>query len=185
MENTELQIIEELEEWGRPTVTLVEAAEGKYPCLTHSSSRASFWICSEGDGVDIDLCVWSSFPYPYPDEKAIEELKICPQHNIDIEIENSGLFELLNGGYVPYDEFNVTNWLMANGLAPGQPFRVDAEAVYTSSYDYWGGGYEWDMDFEWEIVEKRPLTEDGLTPEQAWLRWADELPGLPLANFKE
>lgn len=174
---------DEVVAWEGPEkVTLAEAASGRYPCITWNGKTASFWCSTEEDGVDVSLFILSRFPFPYPDEQwANEHPTYSAQHCIDLEAQEVGLHELMLG--YSSDEFAVVNFLLASGLASGLPFRVVGTMHYESSYDSWSGGTEHDSFFEWDIVEVARLTEDGLTPEQAWLEWAKTIQNPPLATI--
>ncbi len=127
----------------RPIVTIQEAESGDYPCVTDGPNKASFWLCTEQDGDDINLFSLSSFPYPYPDEEtAISNPQIVPQHIIDLEIDELGLEELM-------DIKDLQTFLNDEGLRIGQPFKIDMSIYY-----YQCGGYdcrEWDSNVEYKI----------------------------------
>jgi hypothetical protein len=174
-------IEDRLEPYERPVITMAQAAQGPYPCLTWNSLEASFWAMAEypeDAPYDMSICVLSGFPWPYPDERWVEENPTgCPEHCVEFEIDNMGLDEMLE---VPVldDDCGAIQWLMQKGLAPFQPFRIRAKAVYehVGSYEY---PDEWDSWVEWEIVERRPLCEDGCHPPMAWLHWAEKAGDVP------
>lgn len=158
-------------------ITMAKACKGKYPCLTYSNTHASFWVVPEDGGTDVMLSIWSDFPYPYPDGST-DDFNF---HAIDFEVQQCGLEDLL--GIERYqDEFAVINWLLERGIAPGQPFRLDAEMIYDKTYCWDYNCYEYDSELLWEIIEILPETIYDLSPEESWQKWADELPGRPLLS---
>lgn len=147
------------------TVSLAEAASGRYPCLIYSDSRATFWMSSDGDSFEM----LSRFPYPYPPD--FDETKTprnIPQHIVDIEIGETGIEYLFD--VRGWNGEGVVCWMLENGLAPGQAFRVDMTVTYFKCGQY---GEEWDMEHEWEIVDRQYLE-----PQEHLRRW-DEWLNLP------
>jgi len=152
----------------RPRVTLAEAASGRYPCLTWGPNKASFWIMTEGEPTDFWFAVLSRFPYPYPADFDPDNnpKRIVPQHLIDLEIENVGIGYYLDAESTPTDPEAIAAWLLKEGLAPFQAFRVvmDIEYIKVGSYDY----EDWDIESDFEIVER-----EYLEPEIVAQRWEE------------
>jgi hypothetical protein len=182
MEMTELKA-SEVQEWSRPVVTLAEAATGRHPCLTWGNCKASFWVMAEEESPsEFQLCVLSRFPYPYPEDYTSEKYpRIIPQHCVDIEIEDVGLEEFLDITQWPRNEEGLATWLMQEGLAPGQAFRLMAEVNYTSTTSMEWIGVEYDMEVDWEIVDR-----EYIEPEEAARRWkayADDFKRVRFCEF--
>jgi len=61
--------------------------------------------------------------------------------------------------------YDAETWALKEGIAPGQPFQVRIDPPHYHQ-DYWG---EWDVDYEWDIIDKAPFTNDMTLA--AWLAW--------------
>ena len=119
---------------------------------------------------EFHLILESAFPYPFPEDYTPEKYpRIVPQHTVDWEIENIGLAEFLDiyPGY-GCDEEWLPKWMMQEGLAPGQAFRIVAEVnmVGHTSMDWMGT--EWEVEADWKIVEK-----EYIEPAEALKRWQE------------
>jgi len=156
--------------WERGVVTLAQAAEGRRPCLVWGRNKASFWVTTEVESPScFELVLDSSFPYPYPEDYTAEKYpRLVPQHNIDCEIENIGLADFLdiNPGYPHSNDEWLATWMMQEGLAPGQAFRIMANVNYVGHTSMDWIGTEWDSEVDWEIVER-----EYIEPEEAARRW--------------
>jgi hypothetical protein len=78
----------------------------------------------------------------------------CPWLQFELQEDSWG--PLLGIGY-PLDE---ERWLLENGVAPGQPFKVRIEQPHY--YKSWTDcGYEYDCDYgDWDIVERASWDRD-------------------------
>jgi len=138
-----------------------EAASGRYPFLSWGPDRATLWVTSEFDGGELALFVLSAIPYPY----GIPEAKFTPQHCLDWELDNIGCSELITGDY---KSDSVARWLLENGIAPEQPFRI--EFCFSCSKDYYTG--EVDTYSDIEIIEIEYWENKEI--EDAWVRYLCE-----------
>jgi hypothetical protein len=170
MEMTEIKP-SEVQMCERPEVTCARAAAGRYPCLTWGPKKASFWAATELESPSMfHLILESSFPYPFPNDYTPEKYpRIVPLHCVDVEIDNVGMDEFLdiNPGYNSDPEW-LPKWMMEEGLAPGQAFRVMAEVNYVGSTSMEWIGTEWELEVYWEIVER-----EYIEPAQALRRWQE------------
>jgi len=159
--------------WERPNVTFKEAMSSPYPCEVHDKCTATFWVQVDGEAFDLSLCLLSEFPYPYPNKEILKNTNICPEHNIDFEIQNIGLDEILIYDYKRRTEFRITDWMIENGIAPYVPFKIRLEVCY-----HHVGGYDdedWDCEYDYEILEIKSKSEDELTHQQLWEMWAKDI----------
>jgi hypothetical protein len=78
---------------------------------------------------------------------------------LEDEINNSGLSMIVD---LPWH--HTMEWVMANGLSPGQPFCIEVYPPHWSkvSYEY----NEWDCDWYWDIVRIMPKS-----PQSAASSW--------------
>jgi len=73
-----------------------------------------------------------------------------PDHLLTFAMEAYGLSSILNLDDWRKD-YDPETFMLQNGIAPEQPFQVEAE--YDWSVDYWG---EYDEHWEWEIIAREP-----------------------------
>lgn len=133
-------------------VTKEQAASGEYPCVCHNASSATFWLKIEKDPAydDVEIDYLGGFPFPYPDEKALEG-NIYPEHRILFEVHESGMgFPSLFG----FDEDEVEDWMKEHNIVSGQPFKVWMQVDYVKvGWEY----EEWEMQCEWEILDRKEI----------------------------
>ena len=149
-------------------VSLYEAASGRYPCLVFGFERATFWMEAEVyKKADISLCSLSSFPYPYPEDLPKGSRRI-PEHNIMLEVNAIGWEDIFDVDGCSSIE-GLAKWLLTEGIAPGQPFRVDMTVTYSR-------GSRWDTEpetnYEWDIIELEYWEPERVM--RAWEDWMQE-----------
>jgi len=168
MEMTQIKPSEEVQAYERPTVTLKEAAAGQYPCLIWNGCKASFWVMAEEHSPsEFHMCMMSSFPFPYPEDYTYEKMpRAIPQHCAETEIDNMGLEDFLDITEWPRNEESLATWLMQEGIAPGQPFRIMVDVNYVGSTSMDWIGTEWEMEVDWEIIDK-----EYVEPAEVLRRW--------------
>ena len=139
----------------RPMITSEQAESGDYPCEIESNDTAVVWLMVEEEKDekydDRWVCMLSSLPWPYPDEKTAQENpKRVPMHLVDYEIQNMGLEYLLG----VENEGDLEKFMEKEGIEAFQPFKVRLKTEYVrcGSYDC----EDWDMWPHFEILEKRP-----------------------------
>lgn len=120
----------------------------------------------------IELCnppfVWIKvvFDGGMDDDPAL--LESWPEHCgwLDYEMECRGLQALIGDD----DGTFWWEWMLHNGIAPGQEFWVKVQRVsYTT--DYWG---EHGVDYgDWEITAREPMPEDRAG--RLWFAWVKDL----------
>ena len=165
-------------EYREERVSFEESASGPYPCLTWGPLKASFWVTTEwadeaekGEKDYLVLELKSKFPYPYEEQ---DDTSGFFQHEVISAIEEEGLADLLGiDGYYLFGDtpphravLPIETFLLKNGIAPCQPFRLEFELVY-SAPDMDG---ECDRDVYWELVEIQHLDIERATD-----RWQEYL----------
>ena len=153
----------EIMELEMPGVTVAEAMSGRYPFVPYSQERASLWLVAEVyEKTDIALTTLSQFPYPFPEDAPLDWSRM-PMHNIGCELEAVGLEEILD---IDIGIEALDKWLLENGIAPGQPFRIDLKVTWRMA------GWEYpeaESDYEWDIVGVEYWEPEQVT--QAWHDW--------------
>lgn len=119
------------------------------------------------------LC-WVTLVAEYEDEGWLSLELSCdgphPQHWLGFEMDAIGLNELL--GFEGTDEAKE-EFLLQQGIAPGQRFRI--EATYHSYQTWTDYGYEYDADTDWSVINIEPWTVDQIV--EAWenyFAWRDQ-----------
>jgi len=164
--------------WEPQEVSIKESMSPPYPCLLRSPYAGRMWFhieiyeheyigsIDEFKGsmcVEEELVLLSCFPYPCPKHLSLVENGHGPhQHAIEFERENIGwgdMFEVQHWDGKHY----VGDWLewgLKLGVAPFQPFELDIEVQYDSYYDSWSDGYEYDVFYNWDVMNIEEMDEE-------------------------
>jgi len=145
-------------------VSLMEAASGRYPCLTFGREMATFWAVAEVyEKTDMSLTTLSRFPCPYP-EVMPKNTNVAPEHLVAWEISQIGLDYIFDVDGSSEQE-RLAKFLLKEGIAPGQPFRMKLSVHYTPG-NGWDTDPETDYDLEILGVEYWEPEQGGLTNEE-------------------
>jgi hypothetical protein len=153
-------IFQSVDPFQRCNFTTLEAAIQEYPCLTDGPTSASFWVTTEYNDGELLLVVLSLFPYPYHLSKSVN------QHGIEWEIENSGIEDFF--GIDNYYGVTLADFLLQEGIAPEQPFRVMARVSWTGD----GVWEEIECYKDIEVIGKETWTIEQIL--EAWDNWIKE-----------
>jgi hypothetical protein len=121
-------------------------------------------------------CVWLKVVFDGGLGDAPAMLDSWPDHAewLDYEMEWGGLQVLIGDS----DGTEWWEWMLRNGIAPGQEFWARVEQP-TYSWDYWG---EHDVEYgDWEIARREPIPDDRAG--RLWLAWFKDLDCRKIMNM--
>jgi hypothetical protein len=121
---------------------------------------------------DTSLCWFTvSIEYRVEDDELYFSLDCDgphPGHWLSCELDNTSLAEMLVGHNTAYEDHKETiDWMMREGIAPGQMFMI--EAWYNCYQDHWG---DWDCEVDYRIMDREPMTAKQSV--EAWLTYFQE-----------
>lgn len=154
----EMEITEAVYQDERQEITIEEAASGEYPCVIEDSNTVTMWVMVEDESDDKCDYMWlaslSSFPWPYPDKKILENHKIVPMHLVECEIDNLGIEEVFG---LDSKDNTLEKFMEREGIVAFQPFQVRVRVEYfrCGAYDC----EDWDSTSCFDIIEKGKVPE--------------------------
>lgn len=137
-----------------------------------SDGTCYVWVALEESGEDLDLCMIGNDPPMMKDREGEPT-----GHWLEFELNQAGWECIISPEHTTVDSsqgwcFGQTwvNFALREGLAPRQAFLLKLDPpVYSQSYDYWSGGYEYDVEYSWEIIAREPYSQKKAL--RAWDKW--------------